>query len=77
MTMMMNDDALADDDDDIGDDDDDVGDDDDDDAPADWAIACLRLHSNPIFPAVHKMFIFDDDGDDNDDPAVHKSNDDA
>ena len=41
MTMLMHDDDL----------DDDV----DDDALADGTIACLRLHSNPIFPAVHKM----------------------
>ena len=39
----------------------------DDDALADGAIACLRLHSNPIFPGVHKMFACDDDDDYDDD----------
>ena len=39
----------------------------DDDALADGAIACLRLHSNPIFPGVHKMFTYESYYDDNDD----------
>ena len=37
---------------------------DDDDALANGTIACLRLHSNPIFPGVHKIFTYDDDDDD-------------
>ena len=56
--------VVYDDDNDNDDDDEDHDDDYDDDALADGTIACLQLHSNPIFPAVHKIFTGDDDDDD-------------